>query len=212
MARIGILGGTFNPIHIGHIEIAKAAQVQYHLDEVWFMPNHIPKYKENNEILSGEHRLKMIKIAISGIPFFKDSDFELKREGDTYTSETLPLLCETYPEHEFYFIMGADSLFYFKEWKNPEVILDYANILVAQRNDKSDYKIKDKIQELNDFFGKNAFYLIKTPKIDCSSSEIRKYLKERTFVNSCTSSKKKDLIYYISQEVYDYIIKNNLFI
>jgi len=92
MSSIGIMGGTFNPIHMGHIEIAKSAYEQYHLDEVWFMPNHIPAYKSEDAIVSGEERLDMVRLAIENLPYCKASDFELKREGNTYTIDTLKLL------------------------------------------------------------------------------------------------------------------------
>ena len=78
MASIGIMGGTFNPIHIGHTEIAKAAYEQYHLDEIWFMPNHIPVYKSEDAIASGEDRLEMVRLAIMDIPYCRASDFELR--------------------------------------------------------------------------------------------------------------------------------------
>lgn len=203
MARIGIMGGTFNPIHIGHIEIAKAAFFEFHLDEVWFMPNHIPAYKDEDKIVSGEDRFNMVSLAIKEFPYFKASDYELKREGNTYTADTLTRLHEDYTEHEFYFIMGADSLFYFEKWKSPETIVKYATILAAPRDEKSLSEMKKRIKELNKIFHGEKFYLIDCPKIDCSSSEIREYLSGEKRTD-------KDNL-YLSEEVYNYIKHKQLY-
>ena len=177
MAAIGIMGGTFNPIHLGHIAIARAAYEQFHLNEIWFMPNHIPAYKSNQALVSGEKRLAMIRLAIQDYPFFKASDFELNREGKTYTYETLELLTQQFPHHEFYFIMGADSLSYFENWMHPEIIVKNAKILAATRNKKTVAEMHLQIDRLNKMFGGSFFYLIDCPEIPCTSSEIRDKIK-----------------------------------
>lgn len=174
MARIGIMGGTFNPIHNGHIGIAKAAFHQFSLDEVWFMPNHIPAYKSDSELISGKDRLAMVRLAVRDFPEFKACELELKREGKTYTYQTMELLSAKYPEHRFFFILGADSLYYFDKWKHPEVIVEHAVILAACRNDRTPEEMKKEIQRLNRLFGRETFFLIDCPELTCSSSEIRK--------------------------------------
>ena len=176
MTAVGIMGGTFNPIHNGHIEIARAAYRQYHLDEVWFMPNHIPGYKDAKELLDGQTRLDMVSIAIKKYPYFKASDYELRRSGKTYTAETLELLKREYPGIQFYFIIGADSLDYFDKWREPEKILEHAKILTAPRNDISQTIMYQHIEKLHKLFGKNHFYPIDCTMVDCSSSEIRKQI------------------------------------
>lgn len=180
MTAVGIMGGTFNPIHNGHIEIAKAAYEQYCLDEVWFMPNHIPGYKNQKELLDGHLRFDMVALAIKKYPFFKASDYELKRNGKTYTAETMRLLNRDYPETQFYFIIGADSLNYFDKWREPERILEHAKILAAPRDDISKASMYNLIDKLHKLFGKNHFYPIDCAMIDCSSSEIRKRLSEHS--------------------------------
>lgn len=203
MAHIGIMGGTFNPIHIGHIEIAKVAFFEFNLDEVWFMPNHIPAYKHEADIVSAKNRLNMVKLAIKDIPFFKASDYELIREGNTYTADTLTCLHQDYPKDNFFFIMGADSLFYFEKWKNPEIIIKYATILAAPRDEKSLPEMEERVRTLNKMFNGAHFYLIDCPKIDCSSSEIRdRLLNER----ACMA----DLC--LTDEVFDYIKKERLYV
>lgn len=210
MALIGIMGGTFNPIHIGHIQIAKAAYEQYHLDEIWFMPNHIPAYKSEDSIVSGEERMEMVRCAIQKIPFCKVSDFELKREGNTYTIDTLKLLKQLYPEHNFYFIMGADSLFSFDKWMNYEEIPGYATLLVAPRDEQSTQQILDKIEEYNRFFGRSAFYAIQCKQIPCSSSDIRISLQGiGTLTKQEMERISKEL--YLPQEVFQYILENGLY-
>lgn len=207
MAAIGIMGGTFNPIHLGHIAIAKAAYEQFHLNEIWFMPNHIPAYKSNQALVSGEKRLAMIRLAIQDYPFFKASDFELNREGKTYTYETLKLLKQRFPHHEFYFIMGADSLYYFENWVHPEIIVKNAKILAAVRNKKTVEEMHLQIDRLNKMFGGSFFYLIDCPEIPCSSSEIRDKIK--------SSGKQPDSQYaqdfMLPNEVLEYIIQYQLY-
>ncbi len=209
MSKIGIMGGTFNPIHIGHIEIAKTAYQQYQLDEIWFMPNHIPAYKEENAIVSGEDRLEMVRLAICDIPYCRASDFELEREGNTYTIDTLKLLCEQYPQHEFYFIMGADSLFSFDKWRKYQEIPNYSTILVAPRDEKTNSDVLDKIAAWNQFFQKECFSIINCREIPCSSSEIRKYFQNKKDIELQNCGEKE---LYLSDAVYHYIVKNNLYI
>ncbi|MGN0155567.1 MAG: nicotinate-nucleotide adenylyltransferase [Lachnospiraceae bacterium] len=210
MALIGIMGGTFNPIHFGHIAIAKAAFQQFHLDEIWFMPNHIPAYKASESIISGEHRLAMIRLAIQEYPYFKASDYELRREGNTYTYETMHLLKRDYPEDDFFFIMGADSLFYFEQWVYPERIVRNATILAAVRNDRTLAEMQSKIDEMNSKFGGNYFHLIQCPEIPCSSSEIRKKIHD-IYQSRTELDKKTEDYLYLPEIVYTYIMKNKLY-
>ncbi|MBQ8316541.1 MAG: nicotinate-nicotinamide nucleotide adenylyltransferase, partial [Lachnospiraceae bacterium] len=116
MRKIGILGGTFNPIHKGHLALGKAAMEQYDLEEVWLMPSKLPPHKSHFAMLSEEHRLAMTKLAAQTDVRFKPSDFELGREGLTYTADTLELLTKEYPDVRFYFIVGGDSLIKFMHW------------------------------------------------------------------------------------------------
>lgn len=212
MKKIGIMGGTFNPIHIGHVEIAKAAYEQYQLDEVWFMPNNIPAYKSNKGIVSGKDRYNMINLAIREYKFFKVSDLELQREGKTYSYETFTLLNDMYPDYHFYFLMGADSLFYFEQWVHPEIILEKTDILVASRDNGGINKIKDKIADLQIKY-KNAYInIIRCNIINCSSTTIREYLG---LLNKDIIYNKPDIVSYIDKyldhSVKQYIIDNNLY-
>lgn len=211
MSAIGIMGGTFNPIHLGHIEIAKAAYSQFPLDEIWFMPNHSPGYKSDREVISAEDRFAMVELAIQDFSYFLSSDFELKREGPTYSADTFSLLHQQYPGDTFYFIIGADSLYYFEKWKNPESIVQNATMLVAPRDDKNIFNISDKIEELNQKYNKQAFLPLICKEISCSSSKIREQLRKldrsSSFQDACIT---KEL--YLPIPVYQYIKNHNLYL
>ena len=211
MKKIGIMGGTFNPIHKGHVDIAVAAYEQFSLDEIWFMPNNIPAYKSTKGIVSGKDRYNMISLAIAEHENFKVSDFELIREGKTYSYETFTLLNRKYPDCKFYFIMGADSLFYFEQWVHPEIILDNADLLVASRDENGIERIRDKIKELNLKYKNSRIDIIKCKEIDCSSSTIREYL---SLINDNASDKDELISYidkYLSNSVKNYITENYLY-
>ena len=122
MSKIGILGGTFNPIHNGHLLLAEQARCFYGLDQVLFIPSGCSYMKRQEEILPGEIRFQMVQLAIADNPYFCVSDMEIVREGNSYTCETITRLHAQYPEDELYYIVGADTLFQMEFWKNPEQI------------------------------------------------------------------------------------------
>ncbi|WP_143319047.1 nicotinate-nucleotide adenylyltransferase [Clostridium sp. HBUAS56010] len=133
MGKIGIMGGTFDPIHNGHIMLGEQAYKEYQLDEVWFMPSGHPPHKKNHHVTAPQLRLAMTGKALQGRQGLFCSDFEVKREGNTYTAQTLRRLHRAYPEHEYYFIVGADSLYEIENWYEPEQVLSLAVILAASR-------------------------------------------------------------------------------
>ena len=120
MGKIGIMGGTFDPVHNGHLHLGRQAYVEYGLDCIWYMPSGQPPHKKDHHVTSVEHRCQMLRLAIAEDEAFRFSDFEVRREGNTYTAQTLALLREAYPEHTFYFILGADSLYEIETWYRPE--------------------------------------------------------------------------------------------
>lgn len=171
MRRIGLFGGTFNPIHNGHLTLAQNAYEQCSLDEVWFIPSGISYMKKGQDIPSGMVRYEMVQIAIKGITHFKVSDIEISREGNSYTYETLLQLHSRYPEDAFYFIIGDDTLFSMETWYKPEEIFRLSSIIVAARDvDKTG--IRKKIEELHDRYHA-SIYLVDAPVIDISSTDIR---------------------------------------
>lgn len=181
MKRIGIMGGTFNPIHNGHIEIAKAAYKQFSLDKVFFLPAKRPPHKRNQNIADDNARIQMIDVAIRPYPYFTVSTCEMEREKFSYTADTLRELSEKYPESELYFIVGADSLHYMEEWREPDVIFKLAHILSAPRfpiTNEEDFAYKAYLEKS---FGAKIDFIKMTP-INISSSEILAELKKGNFL------------------------------
>mgnify|MGYP003294549643 CR=1 FL=1 len=202
MAKIGILGGTFNPIHLGHIELAKQAYQELNLDVVWFMPSKNPPHKDNYQIISEKDRTAMVELAIADYKFFKTSDIELKREGITYTSYTLEYLHQNYSENEYYFIVGADSIFNIESWNRPKVLFKLATFVVACR-DNVDYNELEKHCNYLQLKYNGQISIIHMDKVDISSSFIRDNIKHNTIFdfNKC-----------LDKKVYDYIKVNKLYV
>ena len=172
LRKIGILGGTFDPIHNAHLMLGEIAYRQFGLDEVLFMPAKQPPHKTGKEISPVEARIAMVRLAIANKPYFSCSDFELGLQGKSYTAQTLTALHELDPEAQYYFILGGDSLFALDEWYEPEVILQHAVILAAVREDHDVSDMQWRIKYLTERFG-GSIELLYTPKMDLSASEIR---------------------------------------
>lgn len=194
MKKIGIMGGTFNPIHNAHIMMAQAAYEQYHLDEVWFMPSKNPPHKEKDNIVSEEHRTRMVQFAIDGMKHFIFSDMELKREGTTYTSDTLAEVHEQLPEAELYFILGGDSLEGLVHWHEPEKILKQCIILAAPRGNIGAGEMKEICQTQGKKL-QGTILPIKMNHIQISSEQIRKRLKKGKSVAAYCPEKVRNYIH-----------------
>lgn len=197
--KIGILGGTFNPIHYGHLLIAQNALDQFHLDKIWFMPAAIPPHKQGADILDARNRMQMILRAIEGNCSFEMNPRELLKGGVSYTYETLQELTKECPENEYYFIIGADSLLKFHTWRHPEIILQHATVLVAVRDHVAGAEIESVIKKLTAELGGNIMQIY-TPEFDVSSHEIR----QRVDMNH-------SIRYLLPDSVCDYIIQENLY-
>lgn len=192
--RIGILGGSFDPIHNGHLNMAVKSYEQYDLDEVWLIPNGNAPHKDSDKMADAIHRLAMCQLVAEEYPFLKTCDIEIKSEEYSYTYITVTKLQAMYPEHVFYFIMGADSLDYFEKWRKPEVIASVCKILVINRDEFSEEDMKKKIQRINDIFPADI-RIVHCPKVDVSSTELRKHLDPTDVLPA----------------VYEYIRKHNLY-
>ena len=174
MANIGILGGTFDPIHKAHLALGRQAYEQFHLDAVWFMPSNHPPHKKDHSVTAGEIRREMVSLAVRGIPGFVCSDFELKREGNTYTARTLTLLSEAFPGDQFYFIIGADSLYEIESWYHPEIVMSLAVLLVAVRPyEQAHPSLEQQISRLRERYGARI-HKIHFHEMEVSSEEIRR--------------------------------------
>ncbi len=175
--KIGIMGGTFDPIHNGHIHIALAAFDEYKLDKVWFMPAGDPYFKQGQDVSSPSVRLEMTQLAVNAYQDkFECSDIEIKAEGPTYSAETFVTLHKLYPEDKFYFIIGFDSLKSLASWYHPEILFKQAIILCALRDRGTIAEAKQIAEELKSDFKTSEpdIRLIHTPLIDISSTMVRK--------------------------------------
>lgn len=177
MKKIGLMGGTFDPIHLGHLMIGQQAQEEYGLDEVWYMPSRIPPHKKDHKITSAQDRCAMVQAAIAQYPGFVFSDFELKRtEGNTYTADTMRLLKEEYPEYEFYFIVGADSIHDIEKWYHPEYVLKEVCFLAADREYENPIRsLEDQIAYLTKKYNARI-YRLHCRMMNIASAEIRERL------------------------------------
>lgn len=198
--KIGIMGGTFNPIHMGHLLMAQYAKEYADLDAVIFIPAGCPYMKAGSEILDGQARLQMVQLAIQGEDAFWASDIEIKRSGNTYTYETLQELSKIFPHAELYFVVGADSLFSLENWVYPEKILENCILIAAARNGSGMDVLENKRRDLVEHFG-GEILLMDFPAIDISSTLIRKRVKNRNSVRYMTPDK-----------VIEYIETNELYV
>jgi len=175
--KIGILGGTFDPIHNGHLMLGEYAYRNFHLDQVWFMPNGNPPHKSGrSERAHTKKRVEMVKRAILGTEYFVLQSYEIENEAVHYSYATMQYFNRTYPEDEFYFIIGADSLFSMDEWVCPEIFLKECVVLAAYRDEKGTKEMLAQIQYLNQKYGADI-RLLRTPNVDISSSDIREKCK-----------------------------------
>lgn len=186
MRRIGILGGTFDPPHIGHLIIAEEVRLALDLEEIWFIPTSTPPHKGGTKTASDD-RVAMTEIAIKDNPFFKLNTIELTRTGRSYTIDTIRELKERYPDCAFYFIIGADMVEYLPNWMDIDDLVRLVQFVGVKR---TGYELVTHYDIL----------MVDIPLIDISSSSIRDRLAKRW------SAK-----YFISDEVYAYIRREKLY-
>ena len=198
--RIGILGGTFDPFHKGHFMLAKTAYSQFDLDEVWIMPNGNPPHKRDIEQTDFTLRCEMIRLAIEEAPYMVLCEYEGSEDSYHFTYQTLGEFKRMYPEHEFYFIIGADSLRDFPTWKEPGKIAELCTLFVACRDEAGIPELKVKIAEMEERFGTKCL-IMNSPKVDAASSEIREMVSEG-----------KDVSAYVGEKVCNYIEKEKLYV
>jgi nicotinate-nucleotide adenylyltransferase len=131
--KVGIIGGTFDPPHIGHLIIADQILHRYQLQEIWFMPNYLPPHKEKTSNTSACDRLKMLELAIEDHPSFKIETIELERNGKSYTYDTMRLLRKREPNTEFFFIIGADMVEFLPNWYKIEELIKLVRFIGVNR-------------------------------------------------------------------------------
>lgn len=199
--RIGIIGGTFDPIHYGHLIAAQWAKESFALDKVIFMPAGSPPHKLNNNVLAAEHRYIMALLATNDQPSFEVSSMEIKREGPSYTIDTINELHRLYNDKDtqILFITGADSILNLHTWKRYEDLLRKCFFIAVTRGGYNTLKLYKRIEELQRIYGKRI-YNIEIPSVGISSTELRKRI-----------SNNKSVKYLLPYMVEEYIKKNKLY-
>lgn len=198
--KIGIMGGTFDPIHIGHLLLGQFAYEDFGLDEIWYLPNGNPPHKQTEEGARGlAHRIEMVRLAIQDMPYFKLCLHEAKEREHSYTYKTMMELNAQYPEHKFYFILGADSLFEIETWKFFKEIFPTCTILAAMRDDKNVEEMLVQMTYLGERYGAKI-ELLRAPLLEISSTAIRS--------RACRNL---SVYYMVPDAVAEYIAKNDLY-
>ena len=190
MKTIGIYGGTFDPIHTGHLIIAQSVCEMRKLGKIIFIPSFISPHKTDSISSSPKHRLNMLKLAIKGIPSFDYSDLEINNENISYTIDTVRKLKSTYKNIEL--IIGYDNIITFDTWKEPDELLKLVKLIVLRR------KVKDENFKRKKYFSEAIF--VDTPFIEIYGTDIRKRVKNNKNIN-----------FLVPQKVMAYIYKHNLY-
>jgi nicotinate-nucleotide adenylyltransferase len=172
--RLGIFGGTFDPVHFGHLLLAEVCREKLSLDRVWFLPAAIPPHKKTAAISEDRHRVEMLSLAIAGNAAFALCLHEIERGGVNYTVETLAFLKEQDPRRELFFLMGGDSLADLPNWKEPARICELATIVVVNRPDMAELRFDLLAAHLpSAAIERIRQHVVEMPRIDLSSREIR---------------------------------------
>jgi nicotinate-nucleotide adenylyltransferase len=182
--RIGLFGGTFDPVHLGHTIVAEWLQFKLDLIEIHFIPNYAHPFSKRDNISAPEHRLKMLELALSEFPAFKICKHEIDKKEISYSIDTIRYFTEQYPDYKLYYLIGGDNIDEFHLWKNSDDIFKLATVIVYDRIGRIDDKpIK--------------FQFIDSPLIEISSSQIREHVKKgypyRSFLHP-------DVYHYIKQK------------
>ena len=195
--RIGILGGTFNPVHLGHLMIADMASEAFDLNRVIFVPAKEPPHKET-DVIEAKYRLEMVRAAVLDNPNFVVSDVEMRRDGKSYTIDTLRYFHDVYgPDTEFFFIAGTDTIQNLPSWKYIEELLDMCEFIGAIRPGAT-----DDIVESIEWFGQRGsrIHILEVPEMKLSATELRHRLRHGLSTR-----------YMLPRSVYQYIKEHKIY-
>lgn len=196
--RIAMFGGSFNPIHIGHIQLAQAFVKRLKLDKVLVIPAFIPPHKQYDDSVSPQDRLEMCRLAVKNLPFAEVSDIEIKRGGSSYTYLTLEELSEKYKNDELFLITGADMFMSIHTWKYPEIIFSLATICGVPRNSDDIKNLEKQAEYLKSLGAKTE--ILDVSLMTVSSTEIRNKVKNGEKFSTL-----------VMPEIENYILKNKLY-
>ncbi len=199
--KIGICGGTFDPIHTGHLVVAELVRSEFNLDRVLFIPSGMPPHKDLKNVSAPVHRLNMVKAAVSSNKNFEAVSNEVDRSGYTYTVDTLKELHVLYPSGaEFHYIIGADVVMDLLTWRNWQEVFTLTNFIAVMRPGFSDAEFSKRLTELKQNYRINI-QNYEIPLLEISSTSIRERIKAGRSVK-----------YLIPEEVEEYIMQNNLYL
>lgn len=200
--RLGILGGTFNPIHIGHLVIAETVREQYRLSKILFVPSANPPHKERQKVADASHRHKLVCLAVADNPFFEVSDIELQREGMSYTVETLKALRKAQTEPtDYFFIIGGDSVPELRTWKNIEELARLCTLVVVPRPGWDIERIAAEELGLPEWVTEGLLrHVVSAPLIGISSTEVRERIRRGESIR-----------YLVPRPVEEYILEHQLY-
>ena len=196
-SKIGIMGGTFDPIHYGHLVAAQEAYSYFNLDKVIFMVSGIPPHKNRADILNASQRYVMTVMAVSDNEAFEVSDFEVKKNSPSYTVETLEFLKERYPGSELYFITGVDAIAEILTWKEPEKAITLTKFVAATRPGYSLAQFREVMKKIKP---EPKVYELEIPALSISSTDIRDRVK-----------KDKPIRYLLPDKVWRYIYSKGFY-
>ena len=200
LERIGVMGGTFDPIHYGHLFAAEEARIAYNLHRVIFVPTGNPPHKNRSDMASAVKRYEMTLLATADNPFFEVTRIETDRAGKSYTTDTLKALQVMYPEGLFFLIVGSDTVSDIVNWKNPEEIPLLCSVVVVERTGlQGELDAAGSIEKLPEAIKKVTLRFETTP-LEISATDIRTRIRN-----------KKSIKYFLPSTVGNYIFKNNLY-
>lgn len=198
MSKIGVFGGSFNPVHNGHIMLAKTALEQLKLSKLLIVPASVPPHKSSADYAAAHHRLEMCRLATRTLPDTEVSSTELERKGVSYTADTLTELSDIYKGSDFYLIMGADMFLTVQDWHDPQRIFALAKLCAVPRDAADIQKLRCHAEYLGKI-GADSL-LMNVPKVDISSTEIRRRVKNGESISGT-----------VCNEVEKYIIANGIY-
>jgi len=200
--RLGILGGTFDPPHVGHLTLAEEARLALGLDQVLFVPAGAPWRKAERELSAREDRLAMVRLAVGDNPTFAVSTVEVNRAGPSYTADTMTELGDQFGrETELFFIMGADSLADFPHWHEPQRILELARLAVAERPEPEDVALEEGLAEDLARAMRERVVWLRMPLIAISASAVRERVRRGLSIR-----------YWVPPAVEEYIQQHGLYV
>ena len=198
--RIGLYGGTFDPIPLGHLILAERSREEAGLEEVWFLPSYVPPHKAERSITRFEQRCEMVALATTGQPAFRVERIEKELPPPSFTSETLAELQSRHPQHEFFLVIGGDSLQEFPTWHEPRKVLELAGLVAVPRPGSTPWTAEELAEQLELPAEQIRLQLVDCPAIDIASRDIRARM-----------AKGKSIRYLVPRSIEEYIRERKLY-